>query len=61
MAKKSKKLKIPEGTPPDTSRDGTQKGQLLKGGKELKIDKLLEKKKEVKEKDVFDFSGRKNN
>jgi len=56
MAKKSKKLKVTGGTLPDTSRDNTKKGQLLKVGKELRIDKLLDKKKEIKEKDVFNFS-----
>ncbi len=56
MAKKSKKLKVNGGTLPDTSRDNTKKGQLLKVGKELRIDKLLDKKKEIKEKDVFNFS-----
>lgn len=59
MAKKSKKLKVTGGTPisyADTSRDNTKKGQLLKVGKELRIDKLLDKKKEIKEKDVFNFS-----
>ena len=62
MAKKSKKLKVNGGSfsrpisYADTSRDGTKKGQLLKVGKELRIDKLLDKKKEIKEKDVFNFS-----
>jgi len=61
MPKKSKKIKIPlpEGLPPDTSRDRTGKGAYISGavgGKELKIDKELEnKKKQIKEKDVFDF------
>lgn len=63
MPKKSKrsnlkKLKIPEGLPPDTSRDRTGRGAYISravGGKELKIDKELDKKKQIKEKDVFDF------
>jgi predicted RNA-binding protein YlxR (DUF448 family) len=67
MPKKSKKLKIPrqiavkiaEGLPPDTSRDRTGRGAYISravGGKELKIDKELDKKKQIKEKDVFDFA-----
>ena len=58
MPKKIKKLKIPEGLPPDTSRDRTGRGAYISGavgGKELKIDKELDKKKQIKEKDVFDF------
>lgn len=62
MPKKSKKIKrinLPEGLPPDTSRDRTGKGAYISGavgGKELKIDQELEnKKKQIKEKDVFDF------
>ena len=64
MAKKAKKpnrpppMKIKEGLPPvgvpDTSR--AQETRLSMVGKELKIDKQLDKKKEIKEKDVFDFS-----
>jgi len=65
MPKKSKKLKrsslkIPEGLPPDTSRDRTGKGAYISGavgGKELKIDQELQnKKKQIKEKDVFNFA-----
>jgi predicted RNA-binding protein YlxR (DUF448 family) len=63
MPKKSKKMKIPrqivpEGLPPDTSRDRTGRGAYIPravGGKELQIDKELDKKKQIKEKDVFDF------
>ena len=55
--KNKKKIKLPTSTP-DTSCDGTQRGKMSSycGGKELRIDKLLEKKKEIKEKDVFNFS-----
>jgi len=63
MPKKSKKLKkipLPEGLPPDTSRDRTGKGAYISGavgGKELKIDQELQnKKKQIKEKDVFNFA-----
>ena len=63
MPKKSKKLKIPEGLPPDTSRDRTGKGAYISGavgGKELKIDQELQKKKkQIKEKDVFNFAKNK--
>lgn len=65
MPKKSKrsnlkklKIPLPEGLPPDTSRDRTGRGAYISravGGKELKIDKELDKKKQIKEKDVFDF------
>lgn len=66
MAKKTKKpnrpppMKINEGLPPvgvplpDTSR--AQETKLSMVGKELKIDKELDKKKEIKESQVFDFS-----
>tara|TARA_R100001086_G_scaffold245947_1_gene177557 strand:- start:130 stop:324 length:195 start_codon:yes stop_codon:yes gene_type:complete len=59
MAKKTKKPnrsppKKIKGEVPDTSR--AQETKLSMVGKELKIDKQLDKKKEVKEKDVFDFS-----
>jgi hypothetical protein len=59
MAKKPKKpkrpppMKIQEGVP-DTSRARETKLSMV--GKELKIDKQLDKKKDIKEKDVFDFS-----
>ena len=53
-----KKLKISEGIPPDTSRGFDTKVNHNKVN-ELKINKLLEQKKEIKEKDVFDFSGKK--
>jgi len=59
MPKKSKKLKLPEGLPPDTSRDRTGTGAYISravGGKELQIDKELDKKKQIKEKDVFNFA-----
>jgi len=67
MPKKSKKLKrsslkipLPEGLPPDTSRDRTGKGAYISGavgGKELKIDQELQnKKKQIKEKDLFNFA-----
>ncbi len=59
MPKKSKKLKLPEGLPPDTSRDRTGRGAYISravGGKELQIDKELDKKKQIKEKDVFNFA-----
>ncbi len=52
--KKNKKIKIKTNVP-DTSRDSTQKGQLKSAGKELQIDKILDKKKEISEKEVFDF------
>ena len=60
--KKIKKIKISEGVPPDTSRDRTGRGSLIAssvGGKELKINEELNKKKEIKEKDVFDFNPKK--
>jgi len=59
MAKKTKKpnrpppMKISEGVP-DTSRAKQTKSYQV--GKELRVDQELNKKKEVKEKDVFDFS-----
>lgn len=59
---KLKKIKLSEGVPPDTSRDRTGRGSLIAssvGGKELKIDQELNKKKEIKESQVFDFSGKK--
>lgn len=59
---KLKKIKLSEGVPPDTSRDRTGRGSLITssvGGKELKIDQELNKKKEIKESQVFDFSGKK--
>lgn len=56
--KKMKKAKIPEGIPPDTSRGFDTKVNHNKVN-ELKINKLLEQKKEIKEKDVFDFSAKK--
>jgi hypothetical protein len=62
QSKKLKKIKISEGVPPDTSRDRTGRGSLIAssvGGKELKIDQELNKKKEIKEKDVFDFNPKK--
>jgi len=56
MPKKRKQGKIKIKTNvPDTSRDSTRKGQLKSGGKELQIDKILDKKKEISEKEVFDF------
>ena len=58
MPKKSKKLKLPEGLAPDTSRDRTGRGAYISravGGKELKIDKELDKKKQIKESQVFNF------
>ena len=55
MAKKSKKAK--KGTNPDTSRANEPK--LKMAGKELRIDKQLDKKKEIKESQVFDFSYKK--
>ena len=60
--KKIKKIKLSEGVPPDTSRDRTGRGSLIAssvGGKELKINEELNKKKEIKEKDVFDFNPKK--
>tara|TARA_R100000734_G_C3298799_1_gene89682 strand:- start:433 stop:648 length:216 start_codon:yes stop_codon:yes gene_type:complete len=64
--KKIKKIKVSEGVPPvsnrDTSRDTTTRGSLIAssvGGKELKIDQELNKKKQIKEKDVFDFNPKK--
>ena len=62
MPKKIKKIKLSEGVPPDTSRDRTGRGSLIAssvGGKELKINEELNKKKEIKEKDVFDFNPKK--
>ncbi len=56
MPKKRKQGKIKIKTNvPDTSRDSTKKGQFKSAGKELKIDKILDKKKEISEKEVFDF------
>lgn len=59
MAKgtKAKKIKIKTNVA-DTSRDSTQKGQFKSAGKELQIDKILDKKKEINEKDVFDFKSK---
>ncbi len=51
---KAKKIKIKTNVA-DTSRDSTQKGQLKSAGKQLQIDKILDKKKEISEKEVFDF------
>ena len=58
MPKHSKPKKINEGTPPDTSYGKDSRCGLSKT-KELKIDKILDKKKEIKEKDVFDYSRKK--
>mgnify|MGYP003152002535 CR=1 FL=1 len=58
MVKKSKKVKSGGGTNvSDTSRAKEPKLKMV--GKELRIDKQLDKKKDVKEKDVFDFSYKK--
>ena len=51
---KKKGIKIKTNVP-DTSRDSTKKGQFKSAGKELKIDKILDKKKEISEKEIFDF------
>tara|TARA_R110002012_G_scaffold136456_3_gene290876 strand:- start:1040 stop:1258 length:219 start_codon:yes stop_codon:yes gene_type:complete len=53
--KKAKKIKIQTNFI-DTSRDHTKKGSLKSSGKELQIDKILDKKKEITEKEVFDFT-----
>jgi hypothetical protein len=58
MPKKSKPKKI-KTNDRDTSIAVTKRGELNMKGKELKIDKELDKKKEIKEKDVFDFSYKK--
>jgi len=58
MPKKSKQKKI-KTNDRDTSLAVTKRGELNMKGKELKIDKELDKKKEIKEKDVFDFSYKK--
>ena len=58
MPKKSKPNKI-KTNDRDTSLVVTKRGELNMKGKELKIDKELDKKKEIKEKDVFDFSYKK--
>ena len=58
MPKKSKPKKI-KTNDRDTSLVVTKRGELNMKGKELKIDKELDKKKEIKEKDVFDFSYKK--
>jgi hypothetical protein len=58
MPKKSKPKKI-KTNDRDTSLAITKRGELNMKGKELKIDKELDKKKEIKEKDVFDFSYKK--
>jgi hypothetical protein len=58
MPKKSKPKKI-KTNDRDTSLAVTKRGELNMKGKELKIDKELDKKKEIKEKDVFDFSYKK--
>tara|TARA_R100000329_G_scaffold35069_1_gene32892 strand:+ start:394 stop:570 length:177 start_codon:yes stop_codon:yes gene_type:complete len=58
MVKKSKKVKSGGVTNvSDTSRAKEPKLKMV--GKELRIDKQLDKKKDVKEKDVFDFSYKK--
>ena len=51
---KKKPKKIKEGLPPDTSRAKVTKSYQT--GKELRVDQELDKKKDIKEKDVFDFS-----
>mgnify|MGYP003148581134 CR=1 FL=1 len=56
MVKKSKKAKAGTNVS-DTSRAKEPKLKMV--GKELRIDKQLDKKKDVKEKDVFDFSYKK--
>ena len=53
---KGKKVKVSNNVP-DTSRGKDTKSYTR--GKELRVDKELEKKKDVKEKDVFDFSYKK--
>jgi len=54
---KGKKLKSNTIKLPDTSRGKDSKSYQT--GKELRVDKELDKKKDVKEKDVFDFSYKK--
>ena len=56
MAKKAKQKKVKTDVP-DTSRAYQPKS--YRTGKELRVDKELDKKKDVKEKDVFDFSYKK--
>jgi len=56
MAKKAKAKKVKTDVP-DTSRAKDTKSYQT--GKELRVDKELGKKKDVKEKDVFDFSYKK--
>ena len=58
MPKKSKPKKI-KTNDRDTSLAVTKRGELNMKGKELKIDKELDKKKEIKESQVFDFSFKK--
>jgi len=53
---KGKKVKALNNVP-DTSRGKDTKS--YQKGKELRVDKELDKKKDVKEKDVFDFSYKK--
>ena len=56
MAKKSKAKKVKTDVP-DTSRAYQPKS--YRTGKELRVDKELDKKKEIKESQVFDFSFKK--
>jgi hypothetical protein len=56
MAKKAKQKKVKTNYV-DTSRANEPKS--YQKGKELRVDKELDKKKDVKEKDVFDFSYKK--
>lgn len=56
MAKKAKGKKVKTNYV-DTSRANEPKS--YQKGKELRVDKELDKKKDVKEKDVFDFSYKK--
>jgi hypothetical protein len=59
MAKKAKAKKVKTNAikSVDTSRAYEPKSYQI--GKELRVDKELDKKKDVKEKDVFDFSYKK--
>jgi len=56
MPKKAKQKKVKTDVP-DTSRAYQPKS--YRTGKELRVDKELDKKKEIKESQVFDFSYKK--
>jgi len=56
MAKKSKSKKVNYGVP-DTSRCKSSPAYMK--ANDLKVEESIQKEKEVKEKDVFDFNSKK--